>query len=166
MLRIFLYTICFFVSTNTFAQELSPEVIGTSGDSYQSDDIELSWTLGEVASASLMSENLWLTEGFHQVYTVEIYPNEPVVLPPIFPITDWNCYPNPAHDFVTIERTSTVPMRIELVNPLGQVIRAYPIDGPTATLNIERLSAGIYYIWIKDQQEQLLQKFKIIKYTP
>lgn len=58
---------------------------------------------------------------------------------------DFNIYPNPAIDFVTIETEfSEDIIGMKLINPNGQTI--YEAEGFNASINISQLENGIYFI--------------------
>ncbi len=57
-------------------------------------------------------------------------------------------YPNPAHDQLTIERSTAEPMVAELVNLHGQVMRQATIRGFKSRLDVSGLTSGIYFLRI------------------
>lgn len=81
-----------------------------------------------------------------------------------------NVYPNPAKDkiFITLQNSIKMPLQIEIVNTLGEaVINQSIVDRTNAniySMNIESLSAGVYYIKAKDKNERLyIAKFVVEK---
>ena len=50
----------------SFAQSNSPEVVATSGNSWQNQNTRLSWTFGESFITTLATDQNMLTQGFHQ----------------------------------------------------------------------------------------------------
>jgi hypothetical protein len=56
----------------SFAQSVGPEVIASAGDYYEGANVSLSWTLGELATETYSNGNIILTQGFQQVFSVNI----------------------------------------------------------------------------------------------
>jgi hypothetical protein len=54
------------------AQTLSPVVLASSGNYYESANVSLSWTLGEIATETYTSGNIILTQGFQQPTSVSL----------------------------------------------------------------------------------------------
>jgi hypothetical protein len=54
------------------AQTLSPVVLESSGNYYESTNVSLSWTLGEIATETYTSGNIILTQGFQQPTSVSL----------------------------------------------------------------------------------------------
>ena len=50
----------------SFSQSLSPTLISSAGAYAAAGDITLSYSLGEIAVTTLTTDNLVLTQGFHQ----------------------------------------------------------------------------------------------------
>ncbi len=60
------------LSYTIVAQTTSPEVVASSGDYYLNANGSLSWTLGELSTATYSSANNMLTQGFQQPVSVTI----------------------------------------------------------------------------------------------
>lgn len=69
-------------------------------------------------------------------------------------------YPNPVKDILTINHIDAIE-RVELYSSTGQLLLAEKPDNVQALLNLERLSAGVYYASISSGG--LTKKVKIIK---
>lgn len=82
-------------------------------------------------------------------------------------INEFSIYPNPTNNYFTIKNMNPLDEKyqIVLVNELGQILINKSITGSNGPINqqinIERFSAGIYFLRIKSQS--LNKKFKIIK---
>ena len=65
-----------FFSTLSNAQIAVNEVIATASDHASSEDVTISWTVGE-AQVGLYSMDLHLNQGFHQTYSIITSVQEP-----------------------------------------------------------------------------------------
>jgi hypothetical protein len=59
------------------------------------------------------------------------------------------CYPNPATDLLYIDLGSISQGTILFYNVLGAVIREYPVDNPSITIDISQFESGIYFLSLK-----------------
>jgi hypothetical protein len=90
-------TVFIFLSIVAQAQlTLSPAVIAAGGQFYSSDNLAISWTIGEVAVATLRGDNLVLNQGFQQPFGTGTGIKNNGVKGNIF------VYPNPVSDVLYI----------------------------------------------------------------
>lgn len=68
LLSIYFTLTCLFV----YSQSLSPAVISSSGNHFESAGGSLSWTLGETVTATFTGANFALTQGFQQPFGIQI----------------------------------------------------------------------------------------------
>lgn len=61
----------------TYSQSLTLTVIASAGSYYESDNLRLSYTLGEIAVSTLSTSNLILTQGFQQPTLIISSVNDP-----------------------------------------------------------------------------------------
>lgn len=70
-------------------------------------------------------------------------------------------YPNPANDFITIENTSTLLNSMYLIfNSLGQQVLTGKLIAKTTTVDITKLSTGLYFLQVGEVEKQT---FKLMK---
>jgi hypothetical protein len=62
------------ISSNLFAQQVSPTVIASAGASFQSSEFSLDYTLGETFVTTLTGTDITLTQGFHQPAAMVVLP--------------------------------------------------------------------------------------------
>ncbi|MDA3866746.1 MAG: M6 family metalloprotease domain-containing protein [Salinivirgaceae bacterium] len=60
-------------------------------------------------------------------------------------------YPNPVNDVLTIERSTTNVVSIEIYSNMGQLISTQNWDNEKTNINTENLTSGIYYIRISGE---------------
>jgi len=59
-------------------------------------------------------------------------------------------FPNPAADELTIKTTSTIPYTITLFNMLGQTVEAIQTTKQEQTINVANMPPGVYNVSIID----------------
>jgi len=146
---------------------LSPSVLASSGSSSHSGKVQLDWTLGEVAVATLSTSSGFLTEGFHQpeILRVEaVLPNQNDA-PVAEAIT---IAPNPVSALLTIlvpETWSSSASTVVLFDINGQQIQTGQITPGVATLEWDMSAhpAGAYWLHIVAKDSKQVQTFKVIK---
>lgn len=72
-------------------------------------------------------------------------------------------YPNPAQDELYIE-TSESDLGLEITNSVGQVIDRIKIEQLKVKYDVSNLGNGIYFISIKNHQDQILDYQRLVKY--
>jgi len=73
MKKLILIFVIFSASTVCLAQSIERDVVASSGDHYENQNISLSWTLGEIATETYSNGNIVLTQGFQQSYGLVIH---------------------------------------------------------------------------------------------
>ena len=151
--------------TYLFAQSISPQVIGSTGTFATTGSYSLSYTVGEVATATLTGTNNIITQGFQQpndVYTGLQSINEPAL--------NAQLYPNPATTEINLVINSTTndTYKVELVDLLGRVLLqplTTQIDKGAYhyVFNVQSLPASMYFITIKGNSSAAIHSFKFNK---
>ena len=125
---------------------LAPTVIASAGGYAENGNISLSWTLGEIAVNTLYSDNLILTQGFQQPFTLGTSIN-------LNTEVDWNikAYPNPVKNELKIQfdLKQTDDFWIEVQDVTGRVIdlqqhkEIHP--GDIILVNMSEYKVGVYF---------------------
>ena len=160
--NIFLVLIC----CQLYSQSITPYVVSTRGGYFSNSTSSLSWTLGQLASTSLMATNNILTQGFQQPYYFDPF-NIPVALTDSF---DIKVYPNPAVDHVNIAYSTLQEGKIKfelfdlLGNKLMPDIEKYSgISKRVFELNLSNFDSGIYLLRILSEKTRIINTHKIVK---
>jgi len=66
------------------------------------------------------------------------------------PVGDFNLYPNPAQQYITVEREFATFATIELYNAVGAYINKYETTEAKFEINVATLSAGTYFIKVTE----------------
>lgn len=158
--------ICFCCCYPLFSQSITPFVLSSRGDYFSNSSTSLSWTIGQIASTSLLTANNIVTQGFQQPYYYDPF-NIPVL---DIDSVDIQVFPNPASDFINIIYSTKIERKItfELLDLLGNElmpdIEKYSgISHAKLEINLSNLKAGIYFIRIVIEKSDINKTYKIVK---
>lgn len=148
MKTIFLITMLALTYT-ALGQSLERQVIGATGQSAGNANLQIDYTVGEAVVTTLESNDLVLTQGFHQSSTT-------IVGIADGPVINWsvNHYPNPTSHtlYLNIEGEFTSDLRLQVVNVSGQQVYMAEIqkdwDNIQHAIPVERWAAGQYFLSI------------------
>lgn len=147
------------VSLSVMGQEVTPEVIAASGDAFKTAGSQVSWTLGEVVTATHKAGSSVITQGFQQPgLVVEVGYTDPLVKLSI------DVYPVPATGFVTVSfQEMTEPLTVALYNMNGALLQSQPVNSSKIQFNLTGLPAAEYIIRILAAENTLIRSYTIIK---
>jgi hypothetical protein len=141
------------------AQEISQEIISTSGDYSDGSSGQLSWTLGDLAVETYSSGDAKLTQGFQQpIYEVmTTFKN----LEYDFAI---QVYPVPSTDYITVEFDQIQDnLEVILYNLQGEKVLSKKVDSETITIDLNYLSPSEYVLKIVNKENKLIKSYTIVK---
>ena len=155
-MKLILFKICFFISMGSFAQS----VISSSGKSTSNGDFILSWTIGEGVISTIGSNDIELTQGFHQPLRIDVIAvgiEDDLIL-------DIIAYPNPTYDKVMFEGGDPVGIyHIRVVDKLGRVLEQKSIPFQEFILEMGRYNNGTYLIEVVEDKTGKRKIFNIVK---
>ena len=159
---IFLITILCFSDHLLLSQTLQNDVIANAGENYYFGDKAISWTLGESIIESFHTDDIFISQGFHQPFIIllEIPVNA-------FPPLHLSVFPNPAEDL----------LQIEIPDPEineHYLLTLYDINGKSLLsreiyltdrieLDIRPYAAGMILLNIERESDGSKYYFKVIK---
>lgn len=154
-----LFTMC---AGLVYAQQSSPEVVSSAGESYRGNSVRLDWTLGELAVATVQNGSQQITQGFHQprysITSVQDLPED---------IGNIRVYPNPSSDRIEMDFhfNQTMDIKIHLVDVTGRMIWSKADIGERIkhVKDIEHLTCGTYFLNIVIDDNRYTQTFKVKK---
>jgi len=107
----------FTTSTSIIAQRITPKVIGAQGNSLPFFNGQLDWTIGEIAITTLTTNDLLLTQGFHQPLPAqELVDDENQILVAISP------NPTPNDLTIVIESQVDIDVSYTLYDNRGRLL--------------------------------------------
>ena len=155
-MKLILLKVCFFLSMGSFAQS----VISSSGNSASNGDFILSWTIGEGVISTIGSNDIELTQGFHQPLMIDVIAvgiENDLIL-------DIIAYPNPTYDKVMFEGGDPVGIYyIRVVDKLGRVLEQKSMPFQEFVLEMGRYNNGTYLIEVVEDKTGKRKIFNIVK---
>jgi len=142
-------------------QSLSPEVLSSGGESYNSPNVQLDWTAGESVIQTAAAGNTQLTQGFHQTQ-LTITAIDPDLQNPF----EVKVFPNPAQEYVFVEaEAGHGPAMVRLVDMHGRILsQPSPlVAGERQEFDLSQVALGQYLIQIVSLEGGPLRTFKVIK---
>ena len=148
----------------SFSQSLSPTLISSAGDYADGGDIRLSYSVGEIAVTTLTSDNLVLTQGFHQPeLTGTGMPDEMKL--------DWkvNAFPNPVQDQlnISIRLGKPVDLNLVIIDLTGKTLLIKKLGRIPSdfdySMDFSGFINGIYFLKIQTTDKQYSRIIKLQK---
>lgn len=133
------------------------EVISTSGGSYKNSTTTIDFSVGELMISTLSTNQVVVTQGFHQSFKATITTLEPSN----FPI-EVSVFPNPTSDYINISTEDfSDEIAYRLYNINGVLISQGTFSKNTK-LSINSYTKGFYQLLLTNSNQQLIQTFKIL----
>ena len=151
------------VSLNAQQIQLAPSVVSSGGGYFEGNDINISWTLGELAVTTLSGNDLILTQGFQQPFDIDVGIEENQVNWGIF------AYPNPVGDQLRIrfDIETTGDYLIEVQDVTGRLISQQQHKlvnpGDIILLNTSSYIDGVYFLKVLTPDRQQVQVTSLSK---
>jgi len=139
------------------AQSASPNVFNASGKTVKTKTVQLSWSIGEIAIATLSAGSNIVTEGFLQPEVVSTSAIEEVTIG-----NGISCFPNPVHSILYIRQSVDVIGFVSVYDAIGN--RVYDQKFTDGIIDMSLFRPGIYFINIRRDDGVEEHTFKIIKY--
>lgn len=127
-------------------------VIAGAGTYTQGALHNVSWTMGEAITTTLIFPSHHVTQGFHQS---DLAVDGIVTLKPM----NVNVYPNPADDIINI--TSSENSKLSIFDIQGKLIETIDITTTTAQVDVSYLSRGTYTL-VFEASGTLAKRMKIV----
>jgi len=151
MMKALFIAILVLISIESYNQTIDRSVVSSAGNDVDTETISVSWTLGEVATATLNSDGLILSQGFHQG---NLFVNAIEGTEPAFQL---KTYPNPVVNKLIVE-SSELNQLYEIIDANGRVIKNGFIDSNPFELDLTNLPSGPYFLRVEQ-----IATHKIIK---
>ncbi len=158
MRRLFLTVGLGFALLGANAQTASPELVSSSGDSFNNTSYQLDWSIGECITATHSGGDYVITQGLHQGnYVVTSVEDLRLDI-------SMSVYPNPTTDFISlkVESSKVEDLQYTITDFSGRVLQTEDLAGDIEQLNFTNYAIGTYFISVMGNN-QLIKSFKIIK---
>ncbi|WP_235297925.1 T9SS type A sorting domain-containing protein [Portibacter marinus] len=154
------------------AQSLSSEVISSEGNVSNTSTLSIEWTLGELMVNSVHTDNLILTEGFHQPLL------EVIGISDLFPLAlrngndlikevKVNAWPNPFHETVNIqvEMPYDQELLVQCFNAQGRRMAQQKqiLSNNISEVSLDGYASGLYFLKVSDLAHRHLKTMIINK---
>lgn len=140
------------------AQSLSPDVIATSGTSFNNGTSQLDWTLGEPATSAFAAGTDMLTQGFHQPNLLATTINNVE--------TDYSLlvYPNPSIDYIQLQFQNLKDVvTIHLLSSDGKLLHSQELKtSSNLQIDMSKSAAGTYLLSVKDKHSKV-KTYQVVK---
>ncbi|MBN2730077.1 MAG: T9SS type A sorting domain-containing protein [Bacteroidales bacterium] len=139
------------------------DVIASSGETAASGNIEISYTIGEVAIAQYTSGTLIVSEGFQQADGPMTGIEETEFSGTI------TLFPNPVDDLLQFEvnNSNSDQVLIELFDTQGKLVQTYSFEGnralQTGEIDFGQYASGIWYLSFSNPEDGYIKTFKVVK---
>jgi hypothetical protein len=140
-----------------YGQSMDQNVIGSSGAEYTGGNASISITVGEVVIETVSNSTNVLTQGFHQ-------PDLAVSgIQDLSPDISVSVYPNPTISCLTIDMEQVDDnVLVEIMDANGKTVHESSVNSKTV-IDVDHLASGIYFLNLRNAQNQLLKSFKVQK---
>lgn len=161
------FAFLFFGTVCGYSQNISPSIIAPAGASDKTGQIQLDWTLGEIAVETSATSDGLLTQGFHQPLLI-LPANFISVLPrPIVTGFTIRVNPNPVQAVLNINlqslNESKVDIRLSDINGKTMYRTSAYSNGSSVKINMQHLSSGIYLLYIINSTGSVINTYRIVK---
>lgn len=137
------------------------EVISSQGSSYNTEAINIDFTIGEVISETLTSSDLSINQGFHQAIIVEEMVTDIINQSTID--HGINVYPNPTTNYVILHMDEIEGFQYQIFDLNGRAVTHAIINDSQTKIDFTKMKEGIYQLLIFDNNKNKLKGYKITK---
>jgi hypothetical protein len=143
-----------FTQSSLFSQQ----TINASGGTIHGDGGSISFSVGELTTASITSQSGSVTPGLFSSIEVSVLSTRPEV-------ADLLIFPNPTSDKIQIDFGESAPaegMKFQLFDANGRSLRAGKLVTQKTYIDLLNLPSNLYFLYIQDQN-RILKMIKIVK---
>ena len=147
------------LSGGILAQELTPAVVGSSGNTFTSSGLSIDFTVGEITTKSLTTANYLLTQGFIQGADPNTGIGEDLIKESSLVV-----YPNPATMLLNLhlQHAQRNPVNAIIRDLQGRIVLQSDFTQNSLLINLEKLTTGFYTLTVVLDNQQIINK-KFIK---
>lgn len=150
--------LCIAPFTPAAAQSISKSVIGSSGTMMSTDNLRLSFTVGEPVVGTMTGMGNQLGNGFLASLDLSV-----LSIPEKQAESLMEVYPNPATDYFICRHKDSHPMLIRALNTDGKLVLDAKIESGVKN-DVKQWNQGLYILEITDLTSHRQSTFKIMIY--
>ena len=152
--------LCLFSGLQAQTSAEKHNVIASAGNGFVAGDVQLNWTLGEVAIEAVKGYDNLITQGFHQgEYKMKNAISGSTAV-------EVSIFPNPSFDHIMIDtKQLDQEIFVQLFDIGGQLIISDKITENSVLhrLDLQELKANTYILQLSSANEDFQSAYKIIK---
>lgn len=143
-----------------FGQSVIRSVISSQGASLSSTSYQVDFTLGQLSTTTISSDELMVNQGFQDL--IQDLENTTNITDGNSTLSNHSLYPNPAREQILLKlQDQGVAYEYEIINSLGNKISEGVLTNEHS-FDISQYPIGLYFLRLKSSTEQI-QTLKIIK---
>lgn len=158
VLKVLVLVLCIAPFTPAAAQSISKSVIGSSGTMLSTDNLRLSFTVGEPVVGIMTGTSNQLGNGFLSSLDLSV-----LSIPEKEAESLMEIYPNPASDFFICRQKDSHPMLIRARDTEGKLVLDERIDSSDRNA-VKYWKQGLYILELTDLTTHKLSSYKIMIY--
>lgn len=140
-------------------QTIEPAGLISHANYYQNaEDISLHVSFGELATETLSTDDMHLSQGFLQAF-FDLVPTNDLV----FPDLTINIGPNPCTTHFTIKKNLDMTLDAYLFDLNGRLVSDLSLQNQQTIMRMENLPAGSYFLAVHYENQAVFETAKIIK---
>lgn len=149
-----------FTCSIMMAQMNAQEVIATAGETFENENISISWTLGETIIETFEAGDIVLTQGFHQdsyeITAIPEFQDQSIEV---------SLFPNPAREefFIHYKGDDFASYEIGIYDLNGNLLSKKQIHEELTGIDISELPSAEYIISVYDK-EKTFRSYKLVKF--
>ena len=144
------------------AQNIEYQVLSNGGNTLEGEQLQLDWTLGELAILTLAGESSIVSQGLHQPSFLITDVSESKI-----ELIEISVHPNPTSDWIALKQDFKQDTRldVQLYSQNGSLLRQWDFQGTLIfeKLRLTEFPAGNYFLNIQNASTNQSQSFKIQK---
>jgi len=161
-----------------FGQENDHYVVAAQGDYFSNENIQISWTLGEVFTESALQTKADLTQGFHQslllesLLTQESFESDEEINEEndIFGSSQsknssFNVFPNPSSGiyYIDLEDQFDFMITMDVFDVSGKLVNSQTINQKLSELDLSTFARGLYTLVLWNTEKGQIGASRLIK---
>jgi hypothetical protein len=145
------------MTTISYSQSISKQVIGTAGKTQTNSNVKVSWTTGEPVVGLMTAGGNQLGNGYYPAMDIQALSIDDVNLN-----LEIKVYPNPTSQSLYVSHPDLTSFQIQIVDINGKQIHIGAIE-KEVPLDVSSYSQGMYLITVENKESNKKNTYKIIK---
>ena len=147
----------FLITSFSYSQNISKQVIGTAGKTQSNSNLKVSWTAGEPVVGLMTAGGNQLGNGYHPALNLQALSVEDNVLD-----LQLRVYPNPTTQSLYVSHPDMNSFGITIADLNGKQLYSGTIN-KEEPLDVSNYTQGMYVVTVENKETQKKNTYKIIK---